>query len=161
MRHTWCHGLGTIWTRRCSHVRQKVVCANWLYLAVDNDPGNRVSSSRRGVKYAVGIFLCPPGGVKSNWKSRFTVDISNRPGYISTAVWRPPLHVGGQTWCHGHRVPGRTHPESVRWTANPVPLTDFGRGNATCHQPAPPTPSDRIPPPTGRLGWALIIYCLT
>jgi hypothetical protein len=39
-------------------------------------------------KYAVGIFLCPAAGVKSNWKSRFVPDISNRPRYTSRC---PPL----------------------------------------------------------------------
>jgi hypothetical protein len=29
----------------------------------------------------VGIFLCPAAGVKSNWESRFTADISNRQRY--------------------------------------------------------------------------------
>ena len=31
--------------------------------------------------YAVGIFLCPAAGVKSNGKSRFGAGISNRPRY--------------------------------------------------------------------------------
>jgi hypothetical protein len=31
--------------------------------------------------YAVGIFLCPAAGVKSNRKSRVLADISNRPRY--------------------------------------------------------------------------------
>jgi len=41
--------------------------------------------------YAVGIFLCPAAGEKSNWKSRFLPDISNRPRYIKL---RCPKHFG-------------------------------------------------------------------
>jgi hypothetical protein len=32
-------------------------------------------------RYAVGIFLCPAAGVKSNRKNRFMADIPNRPRY--------------------------------------------------------------------------------
>jgi len=34
-------------------------------------------------RYAVGIFLCPPVGLKSNWESRFMAEISNRLRYIT------------------------------------------------------------------------------
>jgi hypothetical protein len=94
----------TTWPIRCSGSRRRrgaavVSCGKQLGQPAEvNDPVKAAlvavsgwQASRYRHCYAVGIFLCPAAGVKSNWKSRFVADISNRLRYIDVRFSAAPF----------------------------------------------------------------------